>query len=65
MDNYNFRNTMLTSIFYKKNIYIKKSNALNFAAFLTEDVLSTGDDDGNIRIWDLRAPQQAIFDVKE
>ena len=28
-------------------------------------MLSTGDDDGNIKIWDLRAPEIPIFDVKE
>lgn len=44
-------------------IHIEKAhnNEINSMYFLRNDVLATGDDDGAIKIWDLRNPNKAIY----
>ena len=37
-------------------------DAINKCYFLNNDILGTGDDNGEIRIWDLRTPNKSIFD---
>ncbi len=55
---------LVLKIFYTFFI-LKFREAINSVYFLNNDIISTGDDQGEIKIWDIRNTKSSIYEVKE